>query len=815
MLGVFAPLEAFFANESEYWFHLSHLLPVCAVSSATVFLVLAAAGLGFVRLKAFPAIYALFLVLLVVLYVQGNYMPRPYGVFNGAEIDWKAPEYRRLSLGGKTLFVGGFAVWIAISAISAARKQIAQIGNWICLVLIGIQLLTLPTLYFKHVLSQENAGPNLEVTTDKMFELSATNNVLFVLLDTFDGQFLEEILAGDEREFARNVLRDFTFYPDTLGKYPTTRGAVPHILTGVIYTNEVPFADYVRSAYVGNPLYDALEKNHYSVGVYTSGNFLSGDLVTYENVVKRSYSLARPAAFASTLYKLVAFNYSPHDLRKNFMTSADDFTQYRRSQSTSKPYSDSNRAFYDAVRETDGIVVGTHENVFRFYHLWGAHPPARYGKDLKAVKGRKPTLIDESLGCLTLLDAFFGQLRATGIYDASTIVVLADHGALAQSQNPVFIVKNKSEKHDFRVSDAKMSYDYLFNMLLARIRDGVEISEEAIRECSARNPRRTYLFYQWDNIWNRVYLPVIEEMVLAAGTAADKDGTGMQKTGKRHGGLYLQSYQVGSVIQFGRGGNADAFIVDGLWKARDFHRTLVAEATMSFKLSGKLRRLTLDLDFLSTSDSCRFDLFANNVPIASHCGRGRHNLECDIPTSCIGRDRKLALKFVTKRLNGDETPIFAQYEADSLFRLYSMSISSNHGTEKLSFARKDGATAMKICQTGISRPEKDYTWTNEEILTMRFHVAKDDRNKPFRVKLAYRTYLPREHIVVSANGQKIDDYVAKGKETRTFKIPPECFGDDGTVELSLQMPDAVSPKELGLGGDTRRLALQLYRVTLQ
>ena len=814
MLCVFAPLDAFFANGSEYWFNLSHLLPVCAISFAAVFLILAVIGLGLAHLKFFPAIYALFLVLLVALYIQGNYIPRPYGVFNGAEIDWNAPEYRWLSIVGIALFAIGFAAWVAIAAISAARKRIVQIGDWICLILIGIQLLSLPTLYFKY-LSQENSGPNLAVTSDKMLELSATNNVLVVLLDSFDGQYLQEILAGDEREFAQGVLRDFTFYPDTLGKYPTTKGALPHILTGVLYTNEVPFADYVRRAYEGNPLADAFIMNHYSVGVYTSPKFLSAAPDAYENVVRQTFSVARPAAFASTLYKLVAFNYSPHDLRKFFMVNADDFMQYRRSQSTSKPFSESNHAFYDAVTKNDGIVVGTEMNVFRFYHLRGTHPPARYGKDLEEVKGRKPTYVDESLGCLTLLKAFVDQLRNVGAYDVSTIIVMADHGNIGKSQNPIFMVKNQYENHEFRVSDAKMSYDYLFNLLLARIRDGAEISEESIKRYAARNPQRTFLYYQWDNIWSRNFLPIIEEMVLDSGTAAVEEGASFEKTGTTYGGFDDRPYILGTPLQFGWQGSANDFIVKGMWGERGFHRTLESETTMCFKLVGKIHRLSLDLEFMSTSGKIGFDVFANGELIGSHFAYGHYDERFDIPASCIGRDKKLSLKLVSKASEDDGASEVSMNNASLPLRLYSMRISAGDKKQTLSFGRSEGATAYNHCVTGASRPERDYAWTNGDILTMRFHVPKDDQKKPFRVKLEYVTFLPREHIIVSSSGRIIDDYVAEGKETRTFKIPPECFGDNGDVELSLKLPDAISLRELGRGGDTRRLALQLRRITLQ
>jgi hypothetical protein len=86
------------------------------------------------------------------------------------------------------------------------------------------------------------------------------------------------------------------------------------------------------------------------------------------------------------------------------------------------------------------------------------------------------------------------------------------------------------------------------------------------------------------------------------------------------------------------------------------------------------------------------------------------------------------------------------------------------------------------------------------------------RSTPFSVTLQYGTFLPKERVVVSANGQAIANYVAKGEEKRTFMIPATCFSDNGAVTLTFSLPDAISPKERGTGGDNRKLALRLYSV---
>ena len=99
-------------------------------------------------------------------------------------------------------------------------------------------------------------------------------------------------------------------------------------------------------------------------------------------------------------------------------------------------------------------------------------------------------------------------------------------------------------------------------------------------------------------------------------------------------------------------------------------------------------------------------------------------------------------------------------------------------------------------------------------LSMKFPVAPHS-DKALSVTLRYGTFLPKERVIVSANGKEIANYEAKGDEKRKFVIPPNCFSEDGTVTLKFSLPDAVSPKESGQGGDDRKLALRLYSITFK
>ncbi len=821
MFCVFAPLEAYFSNESEYWFHLSHLLPVVLGVFASVFFVLALFSAAIWRTRLSRVVYAFLLVLLVFFYIQGNYIPRPYGVLNGAEIDWNADKFRGLGNASVALLVTAVCVWGLAVALRPLRRRIFEIGHGLCLVLCGLQVVTLLTLYLQNNVFEDNSSPTILMTDDKWLDLSPTNNVLIVLLDTFDGTDMNDILEGPEGDFVRDALKDFTYYPDTLGLYPTTKGAVPHILTGKVYTNEIPFSDYLAQAYGEAPLYKEMAKRGYSVCAYSDLRLMNRDVSVFENIYPGVSRIANKPLFAKTLYSLVAFNYLPHQLKRHFVVPDDAFMALRKTLTKSRPYSESMQRFYKGLKD-ESVNLANIGNVFKFYHVRGVHPPFNFGKDLVPRNDVKFTYQDASLGCVTLLKRFFQKLEEVRVYDASTIIVMADHGHVRYSQNPLFFVKNRAERHDFRISNAQMSFRSFPDLMLNLVRDGIGITEESIAAQSNPGESRYFLSYRWDDSWSRRYLPLIHEMRLD-GHAALPRGATFEQTGRHFGGQVrnddFKEYVLGTPLQFGkteRQATRD-YLASGFGMAsKNYIWTCEKEAVMRFRLDRLVEDLKVEFNCETYNGVQTVILHANDTEICREEFAGRKTLTFAIPRSCIGKNRCLTLKFTLPRaISPDEIKHDGNTRQLAL-RLFKMRLYSS-GEEDVyeksfSFAGTDGAPARRLCLQGVGRPEREFTWTIGDELKMEFPV-NPQRSTPLSVTLQYGTFLPKERVVVSANGHKIANYVAKGEEKRTFVIPPSIFSKDATVTLTFALPDAISPKERGMGGDNRKLALRLYSVT--
>ena len=73
-----------------------------------------------------------------------------------------------------------------------------------------------------------NKTPEYLSTNEHEFEYSRDDNLIVIMLDSFDATVLSEIINGEDGEIYRDILTDFTFYPDTTGMYSYTALAVPY-----------------------------------------------------------------------------------------------------------------------------------------------------------------------------------------------------------------------------------------------------------------------------------------------------------------------------------------------------------------------------------------------------------------------------------------------------------------------------------------------------------------------------------------------------------------------------------------------------------
>lgn len=133
----------------------------------------------------------------------------------------------------------------------------------------------------------------------------------------------------------------------------------------------------------------------------------------------------------------------------------------------------------------------------------------------------------------------------------------------------------------------------------------------------------------------------------------------------------------------------------------------------------------------------------------------------------------------------------------------------------------DSAEAGDFLKYGWSTPEPWGTWSQSEktqiLLPLKF--------VPQTVILEFRPFLsaqnPVQNMDITINGTPAGHYTlteAKTNAEITIPIPDQlksAIRESGKVLLELSLPNAASPKELGISDDTRKLAVGLVAITVK
>ena len=636
MVCIFSPIDVYYANADEFWFSLGQMLSVCLIVFFLVFVLLALFFFIIGRLKFSQGIMAFFLMLFVYFYIQGNYIPRNYGVMNGTEIEWN----RFTGYAAASIITACVCMVVFLVILRRIKDKVVLLVKGVVLFVILIQVVTITTLIIRNGITP--ARGTRVTTTKDILDFSSDKNIIVVLLDTYDGDDLNYLLENDYQNQA-DIFENFTYYKDSLGAYPTTKCALPHILTGRWYQNDVPYTKYVEQSYIDNEIYSAFRANDYSLGMYTNSGFLSPDITLYENIEIGRYRISNKVSFAKKILKIISFNYMPHQAKRYFVYDTAELSSLKKATTDDPVYSEKTLKFKKNYLDK-GIKITRQGNLLKLIHLDGVHTPYNFDENLIKNRSKDYTSYDEAAGCNELLKELFHDLMDHDIYDSSTIIIMADHGHVGYCQNPIFLFKNAYEKHKFQISEVPMSWDY-FKTIWIALADGSIVDEDFINNCNPQKEERRFLFYRWDGAWNRKYMPGMEEMV-CDGVAYDEDhliptGISFYANDEDH------TYKLGETLDFVDGKSAYPYVPYGI-----SYGNVSSEALMQFDIEDDFQNLRVDIKLSEECGTGTVEAYANDNAVAEILYSPSGTVSFVIPHDYVV-EGKLNLKFVQDEDSGD------------------------------------------------------------------------------------------------------------------------------------------------------------------
>lgn len=811
----FGPLDLFIANSNELWFGMDHMLVVTAILSGLAFVILTAIGLVLPG-KARDLYSALLFIITLCLYIQGNYANISYGELDGTAVDWSA--YTGYAIGdtvGWLLAIAGLLVLYFVK-----RDWFRALHKYGAMFIIAVQLLSLAILF----LTTNIAGQKSDyfLSTDGMYQVSDKENIIIFVLDSYDDAYYQKVFDEDPDKY-REMFRDFTYFDNAAVGAARTKAALPAILTGHPYPGELTYSQYIADYFDRNGLYTELKKQNYDVGIYTESVFVpddSGALV--DNQHSSGYEVNSYAGLTKTYFDFTLYKYMPHILKQYFWLYTGDFDQYKTS-STSEPYKKNDAVFYENM----ALSTLSGRNVFRLFHLNGPHSPYTFDEKMQQVP-EGTDVLQQAKGSLYLVDDYLRQMRELGIYDNATIIVMADHGetnsdfGTPNAAHGILFVKNKQNRSDYAVNSAPVTYYDLHASLFSAL--GKE-KGDTFFDIPKENRDRSY--YLYDTLNGQI---AVTEYSIHGNI---NDDGAVVPTGRIYTPAVKESnYVYGTQLTFGLNPTAAPYIVKGI-SATDasdnYSWTSGKETVFEIPLADQPEaNILVTLDFNMVYDKNgpqEIIAFANGTECYRTTVIRGKTLQFIVDGSLVESDGLLELTF---RLPNAVSPmdLFGiGFDSRTLALAFTgLKLEETAEVQKplyptLSLSQSvvcttENPDAQQYLLYGFGVTEEDLTWTRNKYAGFVGQLSEEPETDLICMIDLASVYGDSQTFTVSANGTEIhSEVIAKGTDSILFSLPKSCV-KDGLVALDFAFPDAVSPKELGIGNDARELALAVKEISI-
>ncbi len=273
--------------------------------------------------------------------------------------------------------------------------------------------------------------------------LSKEGNVIVFLVDRLDSHYMDEVLSTYPE--VEGELDGFTFYQNNIAHYTSTFPSITSMFTKEPYSAGEEWIDYFSRAWAKDNLCGALKDGGYQVNLLMDSPNIFGsqeemtplcDNQDYLNDI--TYNYLGSGGVVRIMTKLSAIKLFPYAAKKlvlaitpqDFSVAFVRFTD--RDKSAFMPATvaaESDLRFYDHLKN-DPLRADNAKKTFSFIHLTGAHDA--YASIEKLYPGERKKGSFEQMATLRgdfeILFLYFEQMRACGVFDNSTILILGDHG---------------------------------------------------------------------------------------------------------------------------------------------------------------------------------------------------------------------------------------------------------------------------------------------------------------------------------------------------------------------------------------------------
>jgi hypothetical protein len=221
----------------------------------------------------------------------------------------------------------------------------------------------------------------------------------------------------------------FTRYTNFVTHYATTFAAMPELLTAKYCYWDMEQTAWLNEAWRQSTFLPDLKAQGFVVKLYEEKGQVYDDIQQLIDIADNTSVgkiLLDEEAAAKKILQLSAYRYVPYALKPTFWMPADDFGRLVYSEDAANdPYVIDDIHVYDRLTN-EGLRTTGEAGNFALYHLQGPHEPILYDENL--AYSSEATLLSQTKGGFRIVYELIDQLKALGLYESSTIIVMGDHG---------------------------------------------------------------------------------------------------------------------------------------------------------------------------------------------------------------------------------------------------------------------------------------------------------------------------------------------------------------------------------------------------
>lgn len=533
-LFLFVPFDIYLANNDEFITPFSEVMYLIAIPAITVLAIFAIIAM-ILKDNMLQRFTILITVMSILVWVQSDILIWEYGLLDGESIDWSEKKWR-----------GWVDISVWLSAIFLSWRYYKNFYKNIMQFAIAIFLIQLVMTFSSAVRNSDRLDNRRSSNTEVLqqyFKFSSQHNIVHILLDGYQSDIFEDLVQHEKLgESIRSSLDGFVFYKENLGIFPYTRFALPALLSGKIYENNLAKDDFIKLVLTGETILNLAYQSGYQVDIASEEYWAERYVFGQHNIslVIPKFGLGSAADFqwvnSSKILDLTLFKSAPHFLKESIYNKQKWLIQPLFSNPLSSFNYFSHTKFMQEI--TKNMELDRETPVYKYMHIMNVHNPMVVTPDCRfaggAIATTRESLTAQSLCTLATVIDLLEKMKSLGIYDDALIILHADHGgwvktkgfkeqklangadlnpAIMSLATPLLAIKQPGVKGELQVSAALVSLTDIPDTISDIMNWGKDFGHQSVLDVVPGQPRsRSYYYYAWQrDAWEAEHTGTIQE----------------------------------------------------------------------------------------------------------------------------------------------------------------------------------------------------------------------------------------------------------------------------------------------------------------